>query len=148
QLRVAASANACAAASGAIDSGGLWTGTLAQWESGEVRWGGLDRQLGGAPLECGVGAGVNGADAGAPLRWAHDGDNQNRWTADPSQQIDWSSRGTYTLYSANWLNWYHYSPLTQQMSRLDVVKSVATTLVNSVSDVNIGLMRYSNNGGL
>jgi type IV pilus assembly protein PilY1 len=147
QNNVTASANACAAAAAAITSGGLWAGTAAQWNTSELEWAGLDHNNGAAPLECADDAGKDGPSAGSPLLWARDGDDQNRWTSDPTQQIDWTSRGSYTLYSANWLNWYYSAPSDQSLSRLDVVKSVASTLVNSVSNVNIGLMRFSDNGG-
>ncbi len=49
----------------------------------------------------------------------------------------------YTLYSGNYLNYYNFSPLTVLGTRLSIVQQAATTLINSLNNVNIGLMRYN-----
>jgi type IV pilus assembly protein PilY1 len=51
---------------------------------------------------------------------------------------------TYTIYSGNYLNWYNYDSTVTIGTRISVVQSAATSLINSMSNVNIGLMRYSN----
>ena len=55
---------------------------------------------------------------------------------------------TYTIYSGNYLNWYNYDSTVTVGTRISVVQQAATNLINSMSNVNIGLMRYSNNDTL
>ena len=78
----------------------------------------------------------------------------NEWTATASTSY-WAPPpgglgGTgvvYTLYSGNYLNYQASSPPVVIGTRISVVKQAASDVINSVSNVNIGLMRYSNNGG-
>ena len=64
-----------------------------------------------------------------------------------ANQIYWNNGSptltTYTIYSGNYLNWYHYNSTVTIGTRISVVQQAATNLVNSLSNVNIGLMRYS-----
>lgn len=53
-----------------------------------------------------------------------------------------TSANTYTLYTGNYLNWSATSTTTIG-TRLSVVQSAATTLVNQMNGVNLGLMRYN-----
>lgn len=142
-------ANRCLAAANELAAWGLWTGVVAQWKrsaTGSVgAWSALDAANGDSPLECEADAGKHGADAASPRRWAADGDDRERWTDDPERSIDWSTRSVVTLYDANWLNWYHHSPADDEtVTRLDVAKSIAVTLVGSLGHANVGLMRFSN----
>jgi type IV pilus assembly protein PilY1 len=61
----------------------------------------------------------------------------------------WSVSGntpvTYTFYSGNYLNYYYSVQKTAQGTRLSVVTQAATNLINSMTNVNVGLMRYSDN---
>jgi type IV pilus assembly protein PilY1 len=53
---------------------------------------------------------------------------------------------SYTVYSANYLAWADNNntlSTTNQGTRLSVVQQAATNLLNSLSNVNVGLMRYS-----
>ena len=74
----------------------------------------------------------------------------NEWTntANASNSY-WAQSGAtgggYTLYSANYLNYLASNPPTVIGTRISVVQQAATNLINSLSNVNIGLMRYSNN---
>ena len=65
--------------------------------------------------------------------------------------IYWSNgaatQNTYTLYSGKYLNYAYYNTVTVLGTRLSVVQSAATSLINSLSNVNVGLMRYSDNSG-
>jgi type IV pilus assembly protein PilY1 len=65
-----------------------------------------------------------------------------------SNQIYWTNGSptltTYTIYSANYLAWNQSNPPTTIGTRIQVVQQAASNLINSLSNVNIGLMRYSN----
>lgn len=140
--------NRCRAAVDALGgAAGFWSGRIAQWDSEGVQWGLLATEREDAPLECEADAGAHGIDAASARRWARNGDDLNRWTADQLQQIDWLPLDTHTLYGANWLNWYHAPNEAAEATRLETVQSVATAIVGSVDDVNLGLMRFSNTAG-
>lgn len=66
------------------------------------------------------------------------------WSSVISDDI-WSSKNSRTLFSANYLNWYHYhgGSSGQTKSRLEIVVEAATSLINSVTDINLGLMRFN-----
>ncbi len=49
----------------------------------------------------------------------------------------------YTLYSANYLNWYNAPDSPTEITRLDVVKAVGASLAYSIDNLNLGLMRFS-----
>lgn len=146
--RLPAALNSCRAAVDALSgAAGLWSGRVAQWDEQSVQWGLLSAERGDAPLECEADAGVHGVDAASARRWARNGDDLNRWTVDELQQIDWSRLDVHTLYSANWLNWHHAPNEAAEATRLQTVQSVASAIVGSVDDVNLGLMRFSNTTG-
>jgi len=61
----------------------------------------------------------------------------NYWTS--------GSRRDVIFYSANYIN-YLNSPAVSSNTRMQIVKDAAKSLVDSVTGVNIGLMRYDSNG--
>jgi len=123
---------------------GQWNATTNHWE--QVRASTKDQ-----PVECSADAGVHGQAAGDPEVYAfNSGVANDRWTVDAGNQVDWNAspiNQSYTFYSANWLNWRNDTSNFITSTRLQIVQSVASSLVGSISGVNIGLMRYSNNGG-
>ncbi len=124
---------------------GQYNPTLRRWE--QIRIVDKDRDV-----ECRADAGIHGN--GLPLLlWAVDGLlpaplPPTPWTALPALAITWEANQTnrdYYFYSANYLNWWNESGDVLQPTRLEVVQGVATDLLGSLSGVNVGLMRYSNN---
>jgi type IV pilus assembly protein PilY1 len=97
------------------------------------------------PVECQPDAGVHGDGVNLTKLWARNGTAApNQWINLPAQQISWSSTNQYLFYSGNYLNWReNFSTITQ--SRLEIVQNVAVTLLQSITGVNVGLMRYSSN---
>ncbi|MGE0114198.1 MAG: pilus assembly protein [Steroidobacteraceae bacterium] len=57
-----------------------------------------------------------------------------------------SARTSYVFYSAHYLNWYYNYRTTTTSTRLQIVKDAASNLLDSLSGVNVGLMRYDSNG--
>ncbi len=141
---LALDANTCAAGVNSIAVAGLWTGRAAQWNPSSAGWSTLSDNATDDSVECEADAGVHGANASSTKRYAQNGDPTNRWTSLQAQQIGWASATVYTLYSANWLNWYYAPPQQSDLSRLQTVQSVATSLASSTSGINLGLMRFSN----
>jgi len=148
---VAAASNRCAVAVTSLAGlAGTWTGALRRFETDAARWSNLLAGRADDLIECRTDSGVHGADAASTLRYAQDGEADAPWSANSNRQIDWNGATTYTLYSANWLNWYHSPPNPTRITRLQTVQAVATALVGSIDDVNLGLMRFSANaeGGM
>ncbi len=148
---IAATSNRCAAAvTGLAGLAGSWTGALRRFESDEARWSELLAGRAGDLVECRTDSGVHGADAASTLRYAQNGEENAPWSGNGAREINWDSATTYTLYSANWLNWYYSPPNPTPITRLQTVQAVATSLVGSIDDVNLGLMRFSANaeGGM
>lgn len=74
--------------------------------------------------------------------------SDTQWTSTKSESY-WDNNGglqQYTFYSGNYLNYLHNPPSTYEGTRLEVMQNSIENLVNSMSGVNVGLMRYSNNG--
>ena len=136
--------NNCAASADALaNSAGLWTGKAAQWDATSLSWRAPRPGASGMPLECEADAGVHGANAAPARRYARNGDGGNRWTANPAQAISWATEPVTTLYLANYLNWANGPGVPGEMSRLDVVKAVGTSLAYSLDGLKLGLMRFS-----
>ena len=81
--------------------------------------------------------------------------NSNNWRSslsdgsDSSIRCDQGGNGTW-LYSGNYMNWYHDSSNTTTSTRMEVVVDVVTELTESLSNINLGLMRFDQNsdGGM
>ena len=120
------SALQCQAARDTFATGGQFIDKVVQWDPDHrtsrptdtgQRWELLDVNFRSRPIECQRDANQHGSNA-APgtLRYARDGVNtpSGYWGLS-SQQISWTSthnRQSYTLYSANYLNWVN-SPGTE-----------------------------------
>ncbi len=53
----------------------------------------------------------------------------------------------YNMYSANYMDWYHASNgTTTETTRLQVVVDVVKHLTETLSDINLGLMRFDRDG--
>jgi type IV pilus assembly protein PilY1 len=134
------------------DTGNFVATRAAQWDEIDVRWEDIRQDAKDQPVECRADAGIHGENAGEDEVYAfNSGQPDVRWTSVAADQLDWDSSSnnvnrTYTLYNANYLNWW-YNPPTADRSRLEIVQEAASNVIQSLSDVNIGLMRYSNNGG-
>jgi len=82
----------------------------------------------------------NGTTNTAANEWTNTANAANSYWAQNG-----APAGGYTLYSANYLNYLASNPPVVSGTRMSVVQTAASNLINSLSNVNIGLMRYSNN---
>jgi type IV pilus assembly protein PilY1 len=141
----------CNAAVEAIAESGSFVATrAAQWDPDDARWENIDSDVRSEPVECRADAGLHGENAGDAAVYAYNsGDPDVSWTAVEADQLDWDSSSgnvnrTYTFYSGNYLNWWFFPPSANR-SRLEIVQDAASDVIRNLNDVNVGLMRYSNN---
>jgi type IV pilus assembly protein PilY1 len=155
-----ASSNYCQHAKDAFALSGFYIGRMAQfrstgWWHSSTRWQSITYSQPDKPVECAddqpdpaSGYAGNGDGVDTTKVYAINtpsSTDPGPWTADSSNAVSWPRTGQiYTVYSANYLNWY-YGPSRQSTPKIDIVKQVATNLVDSVSGLNFGLMRYNEN---
>jgi type IV pilus assembly protein PilY1 len=157
--KIALTSNRCRAAYLGMVAEGWWAGAGAQLNSAGTAWGNITTNVNNRKVECRSDRNVHG-DADATVvdsgtrKYARSGTaTTNRWTNTTSEELNWGSRETYSFYSANYINWYNTAeddlPPGGQVikTRMDIVKEVATGLINDLDGVNLGLMRYANTGG-
>ena len=141
-----------------IDGIGSYTDTMVQYRdggsdglsSGKKNWQTLASGYSGEYVECQADSGTHGDGIDSTRLWAKSGNDVNDlWTDDVKKAISWGSAPrniSYTVYSGNYLNWKAL-PNNVVMSRSDIMKSVATKVLSSVNNLNVGLMRFDGNDG-
>jgi type IV pilus assembly protein PilY1 len=149
----------CKTAKDIIDRNGFQPVTrTAQWAPvtntpANSKWTALKHVSGGNqnPIECADDSDltkISPAHGDGTKPYAANGTN-GPFTTDGAQKLNWSgssdTTGTYTYYSSNYLNWYYNAQFVTK-TRLQIVKDVAEKTLNSISDVNVGLMRFSTDG--
>jgi type IV pilus assembly protein PilY1 len=143
----ATTTNKCAAMRAAVAGiSGTWTGKTAQYNDVTQSWRDLSAAGTTPPIECQADRGVDGDGSGGAT-WARNGDKDNKWSSSAAAEIDWNQNTTYTFYSANWMNWHSIPAGSVATRRIDAVKQAVISMTSSIDGVNLGLMRYSNNGG-
>ena len=154
---VAKSSFHCEYAAKQISGIGSFTNTMVQFRDGgkngngpgPYRWQYLAPGYNTQPVECQADSGTHG-DGRATFLWADNGTNlPDPWIDDPSQELSWGSAPRnlgYTFYDGNYLNW-KASPASVTMSRLDIMKEVTKKVLNSVNNLNVGVMRFNDQQG-
>ncbi len=139
----------CNGALQAFNTAGYYTDNMAQYDptnSGTgKRWETIANAQKARLVECRSDRGLHGDGVDATKLYARNGQNgvPGYWGT-AGQEISWGNtpaNETYTLYSGNYLNW-EFGP-TRFRTRIDIVKDVATNLLDSVSGVNVGLMTFN-----
>lgn len=140
------SVNKCADSSAALGNGGtgFYVGKLARYNvrNGEDRWSGLSSSEHDEKVECLADWGIHG-ESNATNPYPANENSGGPWRANTTNAINWNTTGdTYTLYSSNYLNWRASAVTTTTKSRLEIVKEVFSDLMDSISNVNVAVMRY------
>ncbi len=129
---------------------GHYTDNLAQYEptaaGGGPRWEAIGARHKQRIVECRADRGVHG-DGGNPLHtYARNGEPTAGYWGPASTEISWGATPvaeTYTLYSGNYLAWAEGPTVLR--TRLEVVREVATDLLESLDGVNVGLAYFNRN---
>ncbi len=143
------SAFTCDAAMQAFAAGtGRYTDRMAQFDTGsQLRWETINDNQKNRFVECEDDEGIHGQVIGDSDVYATNGRN-GPWSDNSNGQVTWGQNPTnrvYTVYEGNYINWF-YGP-TGLSTRIKVVQDVATSLLNSVNGVNVGLMRFNGEEG-
>src|SRR5690349_15285287 len=164
------SSNRCRASYLGLLSDGWWNGRVQQLNktSNATAWVDLTPNTPDQKVECEGDASTHGdvnADStdGGTKKWAINtatAGDAARWTSNKSATgvIDWDgdnktktpAKPTVNFYNANYINWFNLPEDKKGAgsiikTRLEIVKEVATKMIDTLTDVNLGLMRYSNN---
>ncbi len=156
----------CNASSVQVAGVGSYTGVLSQYRSTDIdtdgdgvadtstkQWNTLQPGNSFDAVECEADSGLHGslnvntATDVYPTNSA--GANTDGFTSDPLQVVDWGSSGvnmTYAIFDGNYLN-YKQDPATQDLSRSQIMKNVTKKVLNSVNDMNVGIMRFNGEQG-
>ncbi|HEX7029975.1 MAG TPA: PilC/PilY family type IV pilus protein [Gammaproteobacteria bacterium] len=150
---IEASSFFCQAALDAFATSGRFMDRYASWRNGNNSWRDYwtdvsDRRQ-TRYTECKAdsgnhGDGVDNGKVYAADRW------DGPWSTDSDDSINWNDREILTFMNGNFLNWYHSAAASQPSTRLEVVQYVTKALIDSVSNVNFGLMRFDSgaSGGM
>jgi len=144
----------CDAARQIFAAGTTFTGVAAQWDSVQsgsndiaLRWEELRAGRNSDYVECTEDSGVHGNGSSSSNLFATDVGG-TLWTSNSNDEISWTSNPTnetYTFYTGNYLNWFYGPTVTQQ--KIDILKDVTTDLLNGISGINVGLMRFNTDQG-
>lgn len=143
----------CKAAAARISGIGSFTDSMIQYRDDGTGTNVWQTLLAGDALsliECESDSAVHGAGGSAATdTYALKGTTGTSHTADEAQEISWISNSvstSVTVYDGNYLN-YKASPVLVQSRKIDIVQSVVTTVLDSINDVNVGVMRFNNGDG-
>ena len=156
----------CAAAEKRLEGIGSYTGTVTQFRPifkggvagiplvfGGWTWTTMAAGFNDALTECRADRGVDGfINSGDPRDWVDknaDQENTSHWSTDPDDEIDWRGQGVsheITFWDGNYLN-YRAAPETTDERKIDIVEMVARIVLESVDNVNLGIMRFNDRRG-
>jgi len=134
---------------------GAYTDVLVQYRSGpsgSAEWLELEPGNSSDEVECESDSGIHGENGGADpsALYASSGVGlSDPWTSDSATEVAWGSSGRSTMYSihdGNYLN-YQNDPATRDISRSDIMKEATKNVLNSVNDMNVGIMRFNGEQG-
>lgn len=138
----------CQSAAGQVNAIGSYTGVVAQHRAKGPKWQTLKDRNPLKTIECAEDSGIHGNGTTGEV-YARAGKSGFEFTSNVVQEIDWESfptNLTYTLYAGNYLNW-RANPPEEDITRINVIKTVLKKILSSYDDVNMGLMRFNNTDG-
>lgn len=146
------SAFVCAAAQGPLIGIGRYAGTMVQRRviggGGSIkRWSTMQPGNSTDIVECQADNGIHGD--GTPGDVYPSSGTATAFTNSTSGALSWGSMPAaigYTVHDGNYLNWDQTAGTTD-LSRIEIVQSVTKAVLNSISNVNVGLMRFNQNAG-
>ena len=166
QMFVAKDSWHCNASATQIAGVGTYTGVLTQYRSTDIdtdgdgvsdlskkQWNTLEPGNSSDEVECEADSGEHGSlnvSTSVDVYPTNaESANSDGFTSDELQVVSWGSSGvnmTYTIFDGNYLN-YKEDPATQDLSRSQIMKNVTKKVLNSVNNMNVGIMRFNSEQG-
>lgn len=151
-----ASSNRCATSSASLSSTGFYTDYFSAWraKNGTLRWRTVNDSSGtrgSSYVDCAADVNAsNAANPGSPAQGNGYPLNTNAgpYTANVADSnVDWNGMEAITVFTANYMNWYHDASLAApSKSRIQIAKETVTNIINSNPNVDFGLMVFNRNG--
>lgn len=143
----------CDAAALPLSATGTYTGVMAQYREDDAGlfkiWMELEYNNDEDPVECQADSGEHGDGTAGEVYATALSDQDNPWTSDSNLEVSWGSAPrttTYTVWDGNYLNWKNTTE-TVRWSRNRIMEAVVTNVLNSVSNMNVGVMRFNYDDG-
>ena len=151
----------CAAATRQLAGIGIYTNKMTQYRDGDSggftkffaedvsRWQALEAGNDDDIVECQKDRDEHGDGIDGTLLYAQRGGGVAPYTDKQKDEVSWRSWPTsqsITVYDGNYLN-YRGDPVTIQQSRVGIVQTTAKIILNSMDDVNVGIMRFNETQG-
>ena len=151
------SSNNCADSQASLSSEGKYNGNIRGWDpswwSSRSSWDTLSSRDHPSYVDCEADVRNNDADNIAASNGFPRNGSSGPFTANLGDSNVYWSGSNRSLYSANYMNWYHDDDLApEDRTRLEIAKDVVKDMVLSTSSVDFGLMVFnvgdgSKNGG-
>ena len=151
-----ADSNRCASSTTVLAAEGTYTDYMAAWRAakGSMDWRSVNDSDGtrtSSYVDCKTD--VDQSDSANPGSPATGTGYPNAKGATPytsdvaDSDVTWNKLGARTLYTANYMNWYHNGALaTADKTRIQIAKEVVTSIIDSNPSVDFGLMVFNTNG--
>ncbi len=132
---------------------GSYSGVMVQYRpglsGGKAKWQYLEAGFNTEFVECEADSGIHGNGTAGFVYAAKGAGLAFPFTDDPNNELSWGSaprNQNYTFYAGNYLNWKS-SPVSATLTRIDIVKAVTKAVLQSIKNVNVGIMRFNDNAG-
>ncbi len=150
----------CAASRNQLEGIGRYTNVMAQFRDGgsgffslflgldKMRWQNIEPGNEDDIVECAKDNGVHGNGSNDNF-YAQKGGDVAPFTSAAADAVAWGSWPTsqaITVWDGRYLN-YLQNPTFVDLPRIDIVKNVTEVVLNSIENVNVGIMRFNNNRG-
>lgn len=151
-----ADSNRCASSISVLGSEGTYTDYMAAWRAvkGSMDWRTVNDSAGtrtSSYIDCKTDVDQsNDGNPGAPAAVSGypNAKGTTPYTSNvANSDVSWNNMGARTLYTANYMNWYHNSSIaTAAKTRIQIAKEVVTSIIDSNPTVDFGLMVFNTNG--
>ncbi len=122
-----------------MQANGWWNGRVQQLNVGATAWADLAAGVPDRKVECEGDRGNHGdtiasaAGSGSDLYARNGAATSSRWGNNGSNnQVNWNNKPRASFYSANYINWYFGGGTGSRKTRMDIVKEVATDMINTL----------------
>jgi type IV pilus assembly protein PilY1 len=151
--------NGCQTARTILTAQGVYSGKVRRYHNDDLKWKNLPTDNGSAidVLDChedvaqlnsNNGEHKDGTvlPAGYPVNFQSSGGAPVYYTTSPTDADSGGWGKLVTLYTANYLRWYHYHREPAVRSRMEVAQESVANLINSAPGVDFGLQIFNRNG--